>query len=118
INCMQGVDIGVLSGLSSPITDPLVRNWDLYIPHTSHPSKIPPEYAKLSGQLNWSSDDRHIAYIDERGNAWVINVDSDTLYPLDIGQYGTATETDWSYDNQYLAVQVDQNLMIFTLKCP
>jgi len=48
----------------------------------------------------------------------VINAESGSLYPLDMGQYGTATETDWSYDNQYLAVQVDQYLKIYSFKCP
>lgn len=118
INCLQEVDIGVLSGLSSQVGAPVESPWDLYTPHTHHPPEIPPNFAKLSGQLNWSWDDLQIAYIDERGSAWVISVDSETLYPLDIGQYGTATETDWSYDNQYLALLVDQNLMIFSFRCP
>lgn len=117
INCLQTMDFGVLSGLSSLVGDPLGRNWDMWSVHTFHPAVIPPEYAKLTGQLNWSWDERSIAYIDDRGNAWVINVGAGTLYPLDIGQYGTATETDWSFDNRYLAVQVDQNLKIFSLQC-
>jgi hypothetical protein len=83
-----------------------------------HPASIPPEYADLPGQLNWAPDDQHIAYIDGAGNAWVINSGGSSLYPLDIGQYGTATETDWSSDSQYLAVQVDQYLKIFAFKCP
>jgi hypothetical protein len=118
LNCLQTEDIGLLSGLASKVGDPVERNWDLFAPHTNHPSIIPKAYANLSGQLNWSWDNRHIAYIDDHGNAWVINIDSETIYPLGIGQYGTATETDWSYDNKYLAVQVDQNLMIFSFQCP
>ncbi len=90
----------------------------MWTPHTFHPSTIPKDLAALTGQLNWSWDDRHIAYIDDKGNAWVVNVGSSTLYQLDIGQYGTATETDWSYDNKFLAVQVDQNLKIFSFQCP
>jgi len=118
VNCLQTLDLGVLTGVSTPVGDPLERPWDLFSTHTFHPSIIPDQFAKLTGQLNWSWDDRYIAYIDEHGNASVINVDAGTLYPLDIGQYGTATETDWSYDNQYIAVHVDQNLEIFSSHCP
>ena len=118
INCLQALDFGVLSGLSTPVGDPVERYWDMWSVHTFHPDVLPPQYANLPGRLNWSPDENRIAYIDENGNAWVINVDAGSLYPLDIGQFGTATESDWSYDSQYLAVQVDQNLMIFSFKCP
>jgi len=118
LNCLQTYDIGVASGLSTKVGDQLERYWDMWTPHTYHPSEIPKDYADLSGQLNWSWDARHVAYIDEKGNAWVVNVASSTLFPLDIGQYSTATETDWSYDNKYLAVQVDQYLKIFSFQCP
>jgi hypothetical protein len=118
VNCLQALDFGVLSGLSTRVGDPFERYWDMWSIHVYHPAIVPPEYADLPGQLNWSPDESRIAYIDENGNAWVINVGAGSLYPLDIGQYGTATETDWSYDSQYLAVQVDQNLMIISFECP
>ncbi len=118
INCLQALDIGVLTGLSIPVGDPTERSWDMWAIHTYHPSAIPTQVAGLSGQLNWSSDDRRIAYIDNNANAWIINMDSRTLYPLAIGQYGSATETEWSFDNKYLAVQVDQYLKIFSFNCP
>jgi hypothetical protein len=118
VNCLQTLDFGVGSGLSTAVGDPIERYWDMWSVRTSHPATIPPEYADLPGQLNWSPDGHHIAYIDENGNIWVINADAGSLYPLDIGQFGTATETDWSYDSQYLAAQVDQNLKIFSFKCP
>ncbi|MFZ2098360.1 MAG: hypothetical protein WAV05_17145 [Anaerolineales bacterium] len=118
INCMQMLDFGVLSGLSTPVGDPVERSWDMWSVHTYHPSIMPPGYADLPGQLNWSPDESRIAYIDENGNAWVINPLAGNLYPLDIGQYSTATETDWSFDNQYLAIHVDQNLKIFSFQCP
>jgi hypothetical protein len=118
VNCLQMLDYGVLSGLSTPFGDPIERYWDMWSVHTFHPDVLTLEISKLSGQLNWSPDENRIAYIDENGNAWVIMADAGSLYPLDIGQYGTATETDWSYDNQYLAVQADQNLMIFSFQCP
>ncbi len=118
LNCLQKYDIGVGSGLSTPVGDPMEKMWDMWAPHTNHPSILPEEYVNLKGQLNWSWDDRHIAFIDKNSNLWVINVDSGTLYPLDIGTYGSATETDWSYDSQYLAVQVDQYLKIFSYHCP
>jgi hypothetical protein len=118
VDCMQSMDFNVLTGLSSKVGDPIQRNWDTWAVHTSQPAVLPTEYTKLKGQLNWSPNEKRIAYIDEIGNAWVINGDGGSLYPLDIGQYGTATETDWSYDNQYLAVQVDQSIMIFSFNCP
>ncbi len=116
-DCMQTLDMTVQGGLSRVVGDPIQRFWDIWSVRTYHPSIIPQAYTDLSGQLNWSWDDQRIAYIDKAGNAWVISADSDSLYPLDIGQYGTATETDWSPDNKYLAVQVDQKLKIFSFKC-
>lgn len=118
VDCMQTMDFNVLTGISTLVGDPIQRTWDTWAVRTLHPIAIPTELAKLPGQLNWSPDEKRIAYIDDLGNAWVINTTSGSLYPLDIGQYGTATETDWSYDNKYLAVQVDQSLMIFSFKCP
>jgi hypothetical protein len=118
LNCMQTMDINTLTGQSNLVGDPIHRNWDTWSVHNSQPAVLPTEVANLPGQLNWSPDEKRIAYIDKLGNAWVVNADAHTLYPLDIGQYGTATETDWSHDNQYLAVQVDQSVMIFSFKCP
>jgi hypothetical protein len=118
VDCMQALDFGILTGLSTPSGDPIDRSWDMWSVHTNHPDTLPPAYASLPGQLNWSPDGSRIAYIDARGNAWVINVETSSLYSLDIGQFGTAAESDWSYDNQYLAVQVDEYLMIFAFKCP
>ncbi len=117
-DCMQTLDLAVQTGLSSIVADPIQRTWDMWSVQNYHPSNLPSEYAALSGQLNWSWDEQHIAYIDKAGNTWVINVNDGNLYSLDIGQYGTATETDWSFDNQYLAVHVDQQLMIFSFNCP
>jgi hypothetical protein len=118
LDCMQPMIFGAISGLSTPLGGPVQHEWDLWSVKTNQPAIIPDELANRPGQLNWSPDESHIAYIDEAGNAWVIEVGSGTLYPLDIGGYGTATETDWSYDGQYLAVQVDQNLKIFSFNCP
>jgi hypothetical protein len=118
INCMQTLDFGVLSGLSTSVGEPLQRTWDIWAVHTFHPEPIPPEYANLSGQLNWSPNENRIAFIDENDTAWVINTRDGTLFPLDIGPYATATEADWSYDSQYLAVQVDQWIKIFSFNCP
>jgi hypothetical protein len=117
-DCMRGLDFVVISGLSTQRGDPIQREWDLWSVSTNHPATIPAEYVDLPGQLNWSPDERQIAYIDEDGYVWIIDVGSGNLYPLDIGTYGTATETDWSYDSRYLAVQVDQNLKIFSFNCP
>jgi hypothetical protein len=118
IDCMQALVFGVISGLSTPKGDPILHEWNLWSVTTNHPASIPAEYANLVGQLNWSPDESQIAYIDGAGLAWIVNVGNSTLYPLEIGAYGTATETDWSYDSQYLAVQVDQNLKIFSFNCP
>jgi hypothetical protein len=118
INCMQMMDFGILSGLSSLVGEPIERSWDMLAVHTFHPDIIPPMYANLPGQLNWSPDESRIAYIDANDNAWIISTQDDTLFPLDVGQYATATETDWSYDSQYLAIQVDQWIKIFSFNCP
>jgi hypothetical protein len=118
IDCMQSMVFGVISGLSTPLGEPVQHEWDLWSVNTNHPATIPDEFTNLPGQLNWSPDEHHIAYLDEAGNAWIINDGEGTMYPLDIGAYGTATETDWSSDSQYLAVQVDQYLKIFSFNCP
>jgi hypothetical protein len=117
VDCMQELGFGVLTGLSTPIGDPIQQVTGLWSVHTNHPAQIPSAYAGLVGQLNWSPDENQIAYIDENGAVWIINIGTGKLYPLDIGAYGTATETDWSYDSQYLAVQVDQKLKIFSFNC-
>jgi hypothetical protein len=118
MDCMEKMDISVDGGISSLVGIPTQRTWGMWSAHTHQPVSIPDEYASLPGQLNWSWDEQHIAYIDEQDNAWIINVKSGSLYPLDIGQYGAALETDWSYDDQYLAVQVDRSIKIFSFSCP
>lgn len=118
VDCMQGLDIRVSSGLSSPTGNPIQRIWDQWSVRNNHPAQVPAAYADLAGQLNWSPDANRIAYIDDNGSVWIIDVESSSLFPLDIGAYGSATETDWSFDSQYLAVQVDQNLKIFAFLCP
>lgn len=118
VNCFQGIDFFIPGGLSASTGETSERSWDLWSVHTHHPAQIPPAYADLTGQLNWSPDERRIAYIDGNGYVWIVNAETDTLYPLDIGAYGTATETDWSFDSHYLAVQVDQSLKIFSFECP
>jgi len=116
-NCLQGVDISIPSGASSPSANTHQKLSDVWAVNTHHPAQIPSVYADLKGQLNWSPDESLIAYIDENGNAWIINDQTGSLYPLDIGAYATATESDWSFDSHYLAVQVDQKLKIFTFEC-
>ena len=118
LDCMQAMDIGVLTALSSIKGDPIQQNQELWAVSTNLPGSLPAEYAELPGQMNWSPDERQIAYIDEDGYVWIIEVGTGKLYPLDIGEYGTATETDWSYDSQYLAAHVDQNLKVFSFDCP
>jgi WD40 repeat protein len=118
IDCLQGLDIGVLTGLSTLRGDPIQGSEDLWAVTTNHPVTIPQAYADLVGQLNWSPDENQIAYIDDNGYVWIIDVNTGSLYPLDIGTYGTATETDWSFDGKYLAVHVDQSLKIFSFDCP
>jgi hypothetical protein len=118
IDCMQGMDFGVLTGLSTLKGDPIQRSWDMWSARINHPAQIPSSYIDLPGQLNWSPDESRIAYIDENGYLWIINGETGSLFPLDFGFYGTATETDWSYDSQYLAVQVDQTLRIYSFNCP
>lgn len=117
-NCLQGLDITIPDGRISSTGDSIVRIRDLWAAHTYHPAQVPAALAGLVGQLNWSPDESKIAYINEQGDVWIINETSDSQYPLEIGSYGTATETDWSHDSQYLAVQVDRNLKIFSFECP
>ena len=117
-DCMQSLDFAIPTGQSSPSGSTTQRAADLWAVHTNLPVDIPIDLSGLAGQLNWSPDESRIAYIDKDGYVWIINEGLSTLYPLDIGQYATATETDWSFDNQFLAVHVDQNLKIFSFECP
>ncbi len=118
VDCMQSVIFGVITGLSTQAGAPIQPDWSLWSVHTHQPKSQSAEFIDLPGLLNWSPNESQIAYIDENGYAWIINVGTGNLYPLDIGIYGTATETDWSYDSQYLAVHVDQNMKIFSFDCP
>jgi hypothetical protein len=90
VDCIQTIDFAILTGLASPVGSPTQRSWEVWTVHTNQPAVIPPAYAELEGQLNWSPDGNLIAYIDENDTAWIIDEESGTLYPLDIGDYGTA----------------------------
>jgi WD40 repeat protein len=118
VDCMQGIIFNLNTGLSTKAAAPTQLEWGMWSVNTNNRMTLPPEYADLVGQLNWSPDENQIAYTDEDGYVWIVNVDTGRLYPLDIGPYGTATETDWSYDGQYLAVHVDQKLKVFSFNCP
>ncbi len=118
LDCLQAIDFAIPSGIFAPLTGQIPRTWDFWSVHNNQPAEIQPLLADLKGQLNWSPDERRIAHIDENGNIWIIDEDTKGIFPLDLGFYGTATETDWSYDSQYLAVHVDQNLRIFSFNCP
>ena len=118
VDCMQTIDFAILTGLASPVGSPSQSLWGAWTVQTNQPAVIPPAFAELEGQLNWSPDGKLIAYIDENDSAWIIEEESGSLYPLDIGDYGTAFETDWSFDSQYLAVRVDKYLKLFEFDCP
>jgi hypothetical protein len=118
VDCMQEVDFGVTTGLPTLKGDPIQQDWGFWSVYTHLPEIIPSDYADLAGQLNWSVDESRVAFTDENSNVWIINVQTHDMYPLDIGEYGTASETDWSYDGRYLAVQVNQNLKVFSFDCP
>jgi hypothetical protein len=118
LDCMQRMDFGILTGLSTSVGVPIQRSWDLWSVTISQPAVIPSSFADLIGQLNWSPDEKSIAYIDENGSVWIIGIDAGTQYPIDIGAYGTAVETDWSADSQFLAVRADQYMKIYSFSCP
>ena len=96
IDCMQTMVFGVISGLSTPIGDPVQQEWDLWSVNTNHPENTPLEYANLAGQLNWSPDESQIAYIDEAGNTWVINIGTGTLYRSEERRVGKECRSRWS----------------------
>ncbi|OGO28557.1 MAG: hypothetical protein A2136_06670 [Chloroflexi bacterium RBG_16_54_11] len=118
VDCMQRLDFGILTGLSTPSGDPIQRASDLWSVHKYQPAMFPEVLDKLGSQLNWSVDLSRAAYIDDNGNTWVIDPQTNTLLMLDTGAYGSATESDWSYDGKYLAVRVDETLKIFSFECP
>ncbi len=118
VDCMQQLDFGILTGLSTLSGDPIQRAWDLWSVHNHQPASIPEVLDKLGSQLNFSVDLNRVAYIDDNGNTWVIDLQANTLFRLDTGTFGSATESDWSYDGRYLAVRLDESLMIFSFECP
>jgi len=56
--------------------------------------------------------------LDARLDAWVANLDDGTQFILDTGGYLAVSETDWSADGRYLAVQAEDWLFIFSSDCP
>jgi hypothetical protein len=118
LNCMQQIDFGILTGLSTAVGDPIQRSWDLWSVTNNQPAVIPTSLTNLSGQLNWSPDGNSIAYIDGNESLSIINAEAGTLSPIEIGTYSSAAETDWSFDSQYLAVRADQHLIIYSFRCP
>jgi hypothetical protein len=117
LNCMQKLDFNIITGSSLADGNPIQRSRDLWSVTLHHLDVLPPNFASLAGQLNWSPDESLAAYIDSKGRAWIVDAAAGTLYALDISPFGTALETDWSPGGKYLAVRVDQLLKIYAFEC-
>ena len=118
LDCMQPITVSVVTGLANASAPTQPRHWDIWDIRNNQPSSLPAEFASLAQQANESPDGLRVAYLDQGGGAWLADFAAQTQFPLDIGEFGTAYETAWSADSQYLAVRVDDRVFIFSFQCP
>ena len=118
LDCVQGMLATLPSGTLSPFGDPIQRPWDWWAYRLNSGPELPENYLEFVEQVNWAPDGTRLAYVDARRDAWVLLVDEGVQFPLPTGGFLAVTETDWSADGAYLAVQAEDWLFIFGEDCP
>lgn len=117
LDCVQTVQVILSTGSLTPQGDPVQRSWDWWDYSVNPGPGLPAEYISFMQQVNWSPDGQRLVYVDRRADAWVVNVDEQIQFPLPTGGFLAISETDWSHDGKYLAVQAEDWLFIFG-DCP
>lgn len=117
LDCLQTMKIDLPAGTLTLSGEPTQHAWDWWNYRLNDGPELPAEYQAFTREVNWAPDEQRLVYIDTRRDAWVIVVDEGVQYPLATGGYLAVSETDWSDDGEYLAVQAEDWLFIFG-DCP
>ena len=117
LDCVQRMLAMLPSGTITAFGDPLQRPWDWWAYRLNSGPALPADYQEFVTQVNWAPDGERMVYIDVRRDAWVVLVDEGVQFPLPTGGFLAVSETDWSADGDYLAVQAEDWLFIFG-DCP
>jgi hypothetical protein len=118
LDCVQTMDINTMDGSMTVVGEAGQLSWDWWNYRLNQPVALPVDYQEFMRQPNWSPDGRRLVYLDSRADAWVVSLEEGTQFPLDTGGFLAVSETDWSEDGQYLAVQAENHLFIFGSECP
>ena len=118
LDCVQMVEVNVVASTQMPLGDPTQRSWDWWDYTLNQPEQLPVDYQDFMQKANWTPDGARLVYLDARLDAWVVNLEDSTQFILDTGGYLAVSETDWSADGRYLAVQAEDWLFIFSSDCP
>jgi hypothetical protein len=113
LDCVQTVQVALATGVITPLGDPVQRAWDWWDYRLNPGEALPGDTQDFVQQVNWSPDGQRLVYVDRRADAWVVSLDEQIQFPLDTGSYLSVSETDWSQDGEYLAVQAEDWLFIF-----
>jgi hypothetical protein len=113
LDCVQTMQVNLSIGSLTLQGDPVQRAWDWWDYSLNPGPELSEEYLSFMQQVNWSPDGGRLVYVDKRADAWVVSLDEQIQFPLDTGGYLAVSETDWSQDGEYLAVQAEDWLFIF-----
>ena len=117
MDCLQSYRVSLPDGTLTPLGEPAQRDWDWWDYQLNPGPDLPEQYQAFAIEVNWSPDGERLVYLNPQRDAWVIEMDTLTQYPLPTGGYLNASETDWSADGEYLSVQAEDWLFIFA-GCP
>jgi hypothetical protein len=118
LDCVQMVEVNVVAATQMPLGDPTQRSWNWWDYTLNQPEQLPVAYQDFMQKANWAPGGARLVYLDARLDAWVVNLEGGTQFILDTGGYLAVSETDWSPDGRYLAVQAEDWLFIFSSDCP
>ena len=118
LDCIQSIELNLITNIHTPLGETAQRPWDWWAYTLYQPDTLSAQYLEIMREPNWSPDGQRLVYLDVRADAWVVNLDTGTQFPLDTGGFLAVSETDWSADGQYLAVHAEDWLFIFGSDCP
>jgi len=118
LDCVQTTDVNLADGSLVSVGTTNQRSWNWWDYTLYQPIELPAEYLDFMREVNFSPDGRRLVYLDPRSDAWVVSPTDGTQYPLNTGGFLAVSETDWSDDGRYLALQGEDRLFIFSTVCP
>lgn len=114
-DCDQITEINLNNGQISAIGEQIRRAKDR-LAITYNQLDYDAEIYPFMPVANWSPDGEKIVYFDEDDRAWVLLVEGNQQYIIDIG-INTPREAKWASDNRLLALRTDDVIYIFDTEC-